>query len=543
MTCPSEFILAQHADGELGVESARGILEHVDGCPNCRNRVDGLMAENRLLVQSLQEAVVDAESEPVDGVAPAAPSLFWLATTVASLALCFRTAFGILFGFEMPEAVAWLDPSRLSGQLNLLAEALTYGARDAAAMAASAVNALGFTVLWAGALVAGLWLLQRRRGAAFVLGGLMLALASPLPGRAIDVRTDATVTVAEGETLDDTLIAFAESITVDGVVTGDLIAGGQVVIVRGVVEGNLVAMGQRLEIAGTVRGTVVGLGQGIDVDGAIDGDLYAAGESLVVGDGGRIGGNVVMAGADASFGGAVGADVHAFAARLDVSGEVGRDLTVYGDRVVIQAPARIGGDLEATVADEDRIQVDPGATVVGETTIELHEEEIGPSRFATVSFYVGQILRLGAAVVAGLCLLWLLPAFKGVRLDAPRDVLTAGGVGFLAVVATPVAALVAAITIIGIPVAIVAIMAWILGLYLSKILVAYFVGRALLKSGDDSLGSTVLALLAGLVLVAVAVNVPLVGGVINVLLVVIGLGALLVTAYRAAVSRREAEAV
>ena len=94
-----------------------------------------------------------------------------------------------------------------------------------------------------------------------------------------------------------------------------------------------------------------------------------------------------------------------------------------------------------------------------------------------------------------------------------------------------IAALVA-LTLIGIPIGIFGVLLWMVGLYLAKIVVGNFVGVRLLDSGGESPHFTV-PLAVGLALVIIAVNLPLVGGVINFLLTILGLGLLVVYLYGA----------
>ena len=83
-------------------------------------------------------------------------------------------------------------------------------------------------------------------------------------------------------------------------------------------------------------------------------------------------------------------------------------------------------------------------------------------------------------------------------------------------------AVLVALTLVGLPLSFIAVAAWLLGLYLAKILVGAVVGRMLL-SQSDSLGWT---LLVGIAVVIVAVNLPFIGGIINFVLTVVGLGLL-----------------
>ena len=372
---------------------------------------------------------------------------------------------------------------------------------------------------------------RRGRAVRLSLGSVVFAMAFPFGGYALDVRTsEGSVTVASGETLDDTLIAFGESIDIDGTITGDLIAFARYVNVRGSIGGNVVAMAQHVEISGAVAGSVFGFAQTVNADGPIDRNLFGFAASVNLGGDSEVGGNATIFSGEGSVDGNVATDVLMYGESLDLTGRVGRDITFRGSRVSVRSPAQVGGDLTATVGSEDDVEIDSGVTIAGQTTVDVIESE--PSEYTAVSSYVGQAIRLAAAFVTGLFLFWLIPPLRSLRLDTARDWAAAGGIGFLAVVATPVAAVIAAVTLVGLPIAVVAMGLWIVGLYVSKILVAYRLGSTLFQSGDTSLSSRALALVAGLVAIFVAVHIPLAGILINICLVFIGLGALLVTVYR-----------
>ena len=98
-------------------------------------------------------------------------------------------------------------------------------------------------------------------------------------------------------------------------------------------------------------------------------------------------------------------------------------------------------------------------------------------------------------------------------------------------VATPVAALIAGLTLVGLPLALVALALWALGIYLGKIPIALFLGRTVL--GPRGGGGPTLALLVGLLAVFVAVNLPFVGWIVNLALTLIGVGGLFAWALAA----------
>ena len=72
---------------------------------------------------------------------------------------------------------------------------------------------------------------------------------------------------------------------------------------------------------------------------------------------------------------------------------------------------------------------------------------------------------------------------------------------------------------------------WLLGLYLAKIVIAKCLGDTILGTRDERMSSVASALLIGLVIVIVAVNLPYIGSVLNFLLILIGFGACVMAAY------------
>jgi hypothetical protein len=148
------------------------------------------------------------------------------------------------------------------------------------------------------------------------------------------------------------------------------------------------------------------------------------------------------------------------------------------------------------------------------------------------SFYVWQIIWLAAAFVTGLVLFWMFPALSRSTFANTQELLVSAGVGFVALIALPILAVIAAVTLVGLPIGLIALAGWAVGVYVAKIVVAAFLGQSLLGQGSGPAASTALVLLAGLVPIFIATNLPYIGGVINFLLVLVGLGAIAIGAYR-----------
>src|SRR5690606_8203495 len=230
---------------------------------------------------------------------------------------------------------------------------------------------------------------------------------------------------------------------------------------------------------------------------------------------------------NASLRGPIGIDLMGFSNELQVSGNVGGDVTAYASSVRVLSPAEIGGNVLAHVAGEDDLQVSSGASVTGSVRTELREIDEPSNEFVSGSFYAGQAVRLGAAFVTGFVVLGLAASLRRAHLGTGVEALTTAGVGLVTAVAVPVIAVLVAITLIGIPVALLMFLLWSAALYFAKILFAYFLGKRIFESSGRE-PHFALALLIGLLIVLTATNIPFVGGLLNFLMTIAGLGMLVI---------------
>jgi cytoskeletal protein CcmA (bactofilin family) len=295
---------------------------------------------------------------------------------------------------------------------------------------------------------------------------------------------------------------------------------GERVSIRGEVRGIVLGMGNTVELEGTVGGSVAAMGETVTFRNArLGGNAYGMGRVVDLGSATTVAGNTSLMGAEAHLNGRVGRDVLAMGRTVDVRGTVDGNLRSYSERMDVGGSARIGGDLITTVGNADQVTVDPGATVQGETRIDVHPQK--PSRYVTWQYYLGEALQLLAAFICGLVLFHLFPGLAPGRLDSGGEALTTTAIGALGLVAVPALAVACILTLIGAPLGIAALLMWLLGLYLAGIVTAAFVGRRLLDGAD---GRPVLSLLLGLGIVYVLVNVPYLGGLARVEVLRVGLG-------------------
>ncbi|WP_137291143.1 bactofilin family protein [Natronorubrum halophilum] len=336
-----------------------------------------------------------------------------------------------------------------------------------------------------------------------VVAVLALVVLGTIPITAVaqsDARTGGTVVVEEGETV-DSLEAFSGTVIVEGTVTGDVSAVAGDVRIEGDVGGDLEAAAGSVTIAGTV-----------------DGDVEVAAGSFTVAEGATVGGDV-----------SAGAGNVAIDGTLEGDADIGADTIQLGDNGAIAGDLRYSGSLDGnTAAVGGEIQQDSSVGTDLAPTI----QPIASWLFA--AYVLALNLLLGAALLA------LFPRFSdGIANRVASSPVRSGLVGFGVLVVVPVLLVLIAITIVGIPFSIVGAFGFALVIWIGTVYGRYAVAAWLLSTAGVT--NRWLALVVGLVAGAVLAQIPIVGGLINLLVFLLGLGALTfgLYAHRRRVGKQE----
>jgi cytoskeletal protein CcmA (bactofilin family) len=519
MACFSELTYAIFVDDELPPEEASRVRAHLNTCNRCRGLVAALRAENQALTEVL--------ANPVPAAAKPLLREFLILVGVVGVV---GAGLSWLSGQTAPVNLNWLNPFNAEGRMNALFNFVFFlqsGGTDMLERWAALVG--GICVVFA---IGGTMLLLPRSRRLF-RAGINLALvllAFVFPGHALEHRTGNNVTVAQTETINDTLVVHAETVEMDGAVNGDLIAQGRLVEVRGTVKGSVFAFAQHVEIDGTVEGSVVSWGQTITVRGKLAHNLYSWSQFLRFEPSAEVGKDVISGGADLNLEGKVDRNATLFAKTSAVRGFVGHDLVFRGGKLDLSPPARVGGDVAAYVRNSRNVHVASGVVIVGKTETHIRH---AVSRFSQLHFYVWQAIWLAAAFLVGLVAIWLVPGFfrsvsQGVAQGWRSPLL-----GFAVLVVTPIAVVLGAITVVGLPLAVLTLLFYGIGLYLAKIFVGAALGQFVLRSDTSSRGQLIGALIVGLVILTIVFQIPFaVGKVIHVVTFCFGLGAFAWHIYR-----------
>jgi cytoskeletal protein CcmA (bactofilin family) len=498
----SELIYSMYADGELPEPERLRVRQHLAQCADCRAQVAALEAENRVLAEVFR---LTAESE-------GARSRFGIGR---SLLITVGSALAVALGLDrlilaverlVPDVGSWMGGFSFGWLQNLFFSNAFDLMREGPAMLNALVTVLGLLVV--GAVLFGVLrhFLSRHPMSMALLATVLLALILPRPASAIERRQATKLRIPENQTVSQSLIAQGDSVEIDGTVDGSVAITARLAVVRGDIKGDLFSFAQETEIVGTVEGSVYAWTNTFTLSGHVNQDVVAGANNV-------------------HLGGAVGRDVAGFCGTLDATGTVGRNLDAYAGSLTVSREARIGGDLEAHVKNKQDVNIETGAAISGKTQISEGKKE--PNRYATAHFYYWQCIWLAGAFILGLLLYLMAPGLFTRRLDTGGALGWSFLIGLGVFFATPFAAILACFTLIGIPAAVVALVLWLVSwIFLAKIFVGAALGRSLLR-GRPRETPFALALLAGLIIVFIAVNLPYhVGFWLSVLVIMVGLGLL-----------------
>ena len=339
-----------------------------------------------------------------------------------------------------------------------------------------------------------------------------------------------------------------ETVRIQGATAEDVYAAGGTVDVLSTVEGDAVLAGGRITVAKRVGGDVMAAGGTVNLHADIADDARLAGGDILLG--GAVGGDAIAAAGNLTLApeGSVSGRAWFSGGRIDVAGVVGRELKAAGARIVLSG--RVNGDVQLTgrsisisdsaIIDGDLVYRSPreaeiasGAQIRGTISYEPVERP-GMAVFAAVAG-IGIVVVL-SLIVTGSAMFLLFPRFIGQAATVIRsEPWKSSGLGLAVFAATPVVIGVLFFTVIGwLPALIIGALYLILLLagFLTGVFYAGDVAFGLKRRDDVSTARRLWSFVAALVVVLVLGLVPLLGGLLVFVLLLLGLGALMLGLYR-----------
>lgn len=322
-------------------------------------------------------------------------------------------------------------------------------------------------------------------------------------------------------------------------IKGPIFKAEEVINFNDTVDGDVFLLSGDVTVNATISGDLIVLAGQADINGTIDGDLRVAAGQIDLGA--TVNDDVTLAAGQIKTTPTtqIKNTLTAAGGAINLNGQVGDNAWLTGGQINILSNAQLGNDLK--IFHQQDPVIDPQATIFGDLItkqIDPQETESGKNfnfsqnkmvKKVTAFVAVQKLVALSIEILIGALLIVLMPKLSKLliklnQLKPPQNI----GWGFLTLITVPVASILLFISLIGIPLAVFALMLYGFAIYLARVLAGLSLGNNLLK--DKQFKKPYHSLALGLVVLSLLKLVPLVGWLAYFFFILNGLGTLVMHA-------------
>ena len=316
---------------------------------------------------------------------------------------------------------------------------------------------------------------------------LFLAVGSNL--LATEFKSAESFTLSSSDQIADDLIVTGKNVKIDGEVLGDLITFCRSNSIKGRVENSAFNFSQYLDVSGQINGSLTSFCQSLSLSGRVGRNLTSFCATLLVSREAVIEGELTAFSGDLDLEGEVKKGVLAHCDEAIISGHILGDVKIDAERLVILEGAVIEGNL--SYKSPKQAKIDPKARITGEVK---WREKVPRKKVGSIYRKIGlfNTSLLAGNLVTGLILITLFkPRWNRCQAVIKTSFLKSLGLGFVLAVCVPIAVIILAITLLGIPLALLSMVGYLVAFYLAKLVASTTLGigvvRLFKKEGKVSL--------------------------------------------------------
>lgn len=285
-----------------------------------------------------------------------------------------------------------------------------------------------------------------------------------------------TVTVKAGDVINDDLFLAGDRVRIEGTINGDVVVFANSVEVTGTINGDLLVGCSNLLMSGTVNDDLRIGAQNARITGHVKRNLSAGASQFVIDKGSVIGGNTSVGAEDTNIDGAIQGKLQAATGSLNLTGNIAKDVSVSTDDLNVLPGAVIGGSLKYRGANQGNIS--PQAQITGPVTykhvVEQHKTNNTPEKESWAGRLFGLLLSFVSLLLIWFVWFYLHPrSFINVQDTLQHKPWASLGWGFALLILLPIAAVIAMITVVGIPLGLGALILYSAILFAAEIIVGY----------------------------------------------------------------------
>jgi cytoskeletal protein CcmA (bactofilin family) len=476
-----EMTCLLYAERQLDRARAQAVSAHTQDCAQCRTLLRALERESRLLTRAMLEEDEPLPSRLAEFHERAKKSVGWIWGVVLGLAA--TGVYALYTGYVEPLQQR-LEQAGFGGTslLSLLVFQGAFWKGWQSMMTLFEVLAMVTVAGFAGVI----FRRRLRRGSALalVLAGLCAALALPAPAGATEFhKVEGSYELSKDQTVKGDIFITSGRGRIDGTVDGDLYFFGQSVEIGGHIKGDAIIFAQSTHVSGQIDGNIRSFTNNLTITGTVEKNVLTFNETMNLDSAGKIGGSLTTFAQDIGIDGHIGRDLVCFQNSLTISGAIDGEVQSKGRSMTIASSAQVAGPIHFEGNEPARVA--SGAKLGSPVQFTQMKRE---SQYRQGRYYVWRIIWTAAFVLFGLVLFLLLPSFAGEVARAGERVGAPIGLGVLVFFGVPIAAIIACITVVGIPLGVLTFGLWVLGLFTAEIVVGTVVGNWILGKPADTWG-------------------------------------------------------
>ena len=476
-----EMTCLLYAERQLDRARAQAVSAHTQDCAACRTLLRALDRESRLLTRAMLEEDEPLPSRLAEFQERARKSFGWIWGLVLGLA---ATGVYSLYTYVVEPWQLRLEQAGFGGT-SLLSLLVFQGAFWKGWQSVTTLLEVLAMLTVAGFGFA-LFRKRLRRGSALalVLAGLCATLILPAPASATEFhKVEGVYELSKDETVKSDLFVTCARGRIDGTVEGDLFFFGQSIEISGHIKGDAIIFAGSARINGQVDGNIRSFANNVTITGSVGKNVLTINEVVNLDSAGKVGGSMTAIGESVGVDGHLGRDLVVFADQTLISGTVDGRIQAKGRTMSIGSAAQIAGPIH--FEGDNPVSVASAAKLASPVEFTKREHK---SQYTEGHYYLWRVIWTAAFVLFGLVLFLLLPEFSEETVRAGERFGAPVGLGVLVFFAVPIAAIIACITVVGIPLGALTFALWILGLFTAEIVVGAVVGNWILGKAADTWG-------------------------------------------------------
>ena len=476
-----EMTCLLYAERQLDRARAQAVSAHTQDCAACRTLLRALDRESRLLTRAMLEEDEPLPSRIAEFQERARKSFGWIWGVVFGLA---ATGVYALYTQMVEPWQARLEQAGFGGTslLSLLVFQGAFWKGWQSVITLLEVLAM-LTVAGFGVAV---FRRRLRRGSALalVLAGLCAALVLPATAGAVEFhKSEGTYELLKDETVKGDIFITCARGRIDGTVDGDVYFFGQSIDISGHVKGDAIVFAQSTRISGQVDGNIRNFTNNLTITGIVEKNVLTFNEVVTLDSAGKVGGSLTAFSQNVGIDGHLGRDLVLFDGETTISGTVDGEVQVKGHDMTIVTSAKVGGPIHYN--GDNQAVVASGAKLASPVEYTKREHK---ADYRGGKYYLWRVIWTAAFVLFGLVLFLLMPKFTGETVTAGSRVGAPLGLGVLVFFGVPIAAIIACVTVVGIPLGVLTLGLWVLGLFTAEIVVGTVVGMWIMGRTTDTWG-------------------------------------------------------